>query len=223
MKRASKLFSEEDRKRIGQAVAGAEGKTSAEIVPVVAASSGRYDRAEDIVGLWVGLIAVSIVWVLFQDVWAGDWGETVLAVNLPIVLGLMASGWLLGVLIADQFGWLRRLFTPRKQMKEEVEQAARRAFYDSRVHHTKGSTGVLIYVSLFEHVAVVLADQTVTEKLGQEKLDAFCLELTAELRQRKYTDAFCNTISKIGIALAETLPRQDGDHNELADALVLVD
>jgi putative membrane protein len=223
MKRASKLFSEDDRKRIGQAVADAEAKTSAEIVPAVVTASGRYDRAEDIVGLWVGLIAVSVVWALFQDVWEGDWGETVLAVSLPIVLGLIASGWLLGVLIADQFGWLRRLFTPRKQMKEEVEQAARRAFYDSRVHHTKGSTGVLIYVSLFEHVAVVLADQTVTEKLGQEKLDAFCHDLTAELRQRKYTDAFCNTISKVGIALAEVAPRQDGDHNELADALVVMD
>jgi putative membrane protein len=223
MKRASKLFSDDDRKRIGQAVADAEAKTAAEIVPVVATASGRYDRAEDIVGLWVGLIAVSAVWVLFQDVWAGDWGETVLAVNLPIVVGLMASGWLLGVLIADQFGWLRRLFTPRKQMKEEVEQAARRAFYDSRVHHTKGSTGVLIYISLFEHVAVVLADQTVTEKLGQEKLDAFCQDLTTELRQRKYTDAFCNTIGNVGIALAEVLPRQDADHNELADALVLMD
>ena len=47
-------FSDEQRRAVAQAVAEAEGKTSAEIVPVVATASGRYDRAEDIVGLWTG-------------------------------------------------------------------------------------------------------------------------------------------------------------------------
>ncbi len=49
MKRASKLFDIEQRQRIEQAVVEAESKSSCEIVPVVATSSGRYDRPEDII------------------------------------------------------------------------------------------------------------------------------------------------------------------------------
>lgn len=223
MKKASKLFSEDDRKRIAQSVESAEGKTSAEIVPVVATSSGRYDRSEDVVGLWIGVIALVVVWVIFQDTKPGEWGSTQLVISLPIVLGIVVGGWLLGVFIANHVPWLRRLFTPRKELREEVEQGARRSFFDSRVHHTAGSTGILVYVSLFEHVAVVLADQQITEKLGQEKLDEFCKEMTSALKERKYTEAFCNTIEKVGAALGEVLPRQSDDQNELENALVVID
>ena len=223
MKKASKLFSEDDRKRIAEAVQTAEGKTSAEIVPVVATSSGRYDRSEDVVGLWIGVIALVVAWIAFQDSYADDWGETKFVISLPITLGIVVGGWLLGVFVANHVGWLRRLFTPRRELRAETEQAARKAFFDSRVHHTAGSTGVLIYVSLFEHVAVVLADQQVTEKLGQEKLDGFRTELTGVLKTGKYTDAFCKTIEDIGSALGEVLPRAEDDKNELEDALVVID
>lgn len=223
MKKASSLFSDEDRAKIRGAVAEAEGKTSAEIVPVVATSSGRYDRAEDIVGLWIGLAALSIVWVVFQDARPSEWSGTSLVINLPIVIAIVVGGWLVGIFVANHVAWLRRLFTPRRELREEVEEGAHKAFFDSRVHHTEGATGLLIYVSLFEHVAMVIADREVTEKLGQEKLDELCAELTGELKKREYTQAFCKTIKDAGEALGKVLPRQDDDKNELEDALVTLD
>jgi putative membrane protein len=223
MKRASKLFSQDDHKAVTDAVKQAESLTSAEIIPVVTTASGRYDRAEDIVGLWLGLGALAVVWLLFQDTRMGDWSGVNLVINLPIVIGVVFGGWVAGVVIANRIGWLRRLFTPRRELREEVEQGARKAFFDSRVHHTQGATGVLIYVSLFEHVAVVLADREVTEKLGQEKLDALCKDLTGALAGRRYTEAFVNTIGEAGKALGAVLPRQDDDKNELDDALVVID
>lgn len=223
MKRASKLFSQDDHKAITEAVVQAESKTSAEIMPVVATASGRYDRAEDIVGLWIGLGALAIVWFLFQGTTESEWSGVSLVVNLPIVIGIVFAGWLVGVFVANHVPWLRRLFTLRKELRAEVEQGARKAFFDSRVHHTAGATGVLIYVSLFEHVATVLADKEVTEKLGQEKLVQFCSELTTALAKGEYTEAFTKTIEDIGAALGEVLPRQSDDKNELEDALVVLD
>ena len=223
MKRASKLFSQDDHKAITDAVVQAESKTSAEIMPVVATASGRYDRAEDIVGLWVGLGVLSVAWLLFQGTTESEWSGVSLVINLPIAIGIVFGGWLVGVFVANHVPWLRRLFTLRKELRQEVEQGARRAFFDSRVHHTAGATGVLIYVSLFEHVAVVLGDREVTEKLGQEKLEQFCKDLTKALANGKYTDAFTKTITDIGAALEEVLPRQNNDKNELQDALVVID
>jgi putative membrane protein len=66
MKRASKLLSDSDRKKISEAVAEAEKTTSGEIVTTIATSSGRYDRAEDIFGLLVGLVSLGLCWMWFQ-------------------------------------------------------------------------------------------------------------------------------------------------------------
>ncbi len=75
MQRASTLFSEQQKQQIAQAVAQAESATSAEIIPAVASASGRYDRGEDLVGLWLGLAAMIVVWtVLPESPDAGSWG-----------------------------------------------------------------------------------------------------------------------------------------------------
>ena len=223
MKRASNLFSQDDHKAITDAVMQAESKTSAEIMPVVATSSGRYDRAEDIVGLWLGLVVLCVVWLLFQDTTESEWSGVSQVISLPIVVGIVFGGWLVGIFVANHVAWVRRLFVLPTELRQEVEHGARKAFFDSRVHHTAGATGVLIYVSLFEHVAVVLGDREVTEKLGQEKLTKFCKDLTSELAKGKYTEAFTKTIEEIGTALGEVLPRKDEDKNELEDALVVLD
>jgi putative membrane protein len=223
MARASRLFTEADHRRVTEAVIQAESKTTAEIIPVVASSSGRYDRAEDMVGLWCGLLAVSIAWGWAQGVEVSEWGVPTLKLGLPSILGLMVGGWLLGVVLAHLSGVLRRLFTPRSEQRAEVERAARQAFFDRRVHHTQASSGLLVYVSLLEHMAVVLADEQVQEKLGQQRLDALCSELVARLRKGAHTEALCHAIEQAGLALAEVLPRQSADRNELADALVVLD
>jgi putative membrane protein len=222
MQSASRLFTEEDHRRVTEAVVRAEAGTQAEIVPVIATASGRYDRAEDIVGLWLGLIALSVAWWLLQGVEPSEWGVPQPILGLPSVVGLVVGGWLVGVLLAHLSGGLRRLFTPRGEQKAEVERAAREAFFDRRVHHTEGRSGLLLYVSLFEHMAVVLADAQVMEKLGQPKLDALCATLVAELRKGRPTDALCQTIEQAGLALAEALPSQNQKRNEISDALVVL-
>lgn len=225
MQRASDLFSDEQRKRVEQAVIDAEATTSAEIVPVVAGASGHYDRPEDIVGLWAALIAVVIFWVTFPrtDIPPGDWSGMpgyleVLALIVVAVIAFVA-----GTVIASRVAWLRRLFTSEKQMRQEVSGRARQVFFDKRVHHTGGATGLLIYVSLFEHIAVVLADQEILDKLGQVAVDELCAKLTEDLHTGNLPDAICATIEQARIRLSEALPRAEGDINELHDALVLLD
>ena len=79
-------------------------------------------------------------------------------------------------------------------MRDEVAARARAVFFDSRVHHTAGNTGLLIYVSLYERMAAVLADQSIVDKLGQDALDELCAALTKKLRDLHPADAICQTI-----------------------------
>ena len=225
MKRASDLINEEQRKQVERAVVEAEAKTSCEIVPVVATESGRYDRPEDMIGLWLAILAALTIWLVLPR----QLGETGSWDSLPIYVGLltMVAGivvaFIAGASIGSRIGWLRRLFTPRKQMQEEVFARARETFFDKRIHHTSGSAGMLIYVSLFEHIAVVLGDQAILDKLGQAFLDQLCRQLTEGLRHGESSDAICSVIAEAGRQLSGPFPRSTGDVNELHDALVVID
>lgn len=225
MRRASQCFTDEDRRRIQQTVADAESKTAAEIVPVVATASGRYDRPEDLVGLWLGLAAMIAVWLFVpEDAGdAGSWG------GVPPVLkglGMVAAvmvGFFVGALAGSRIGWLRRIFTPRGQMHEELMARARQVFFDQRVRRTAGGTGLLLYVSLYERMAAVLGDQAVLEKLGQPALDELCKHLTDGLRRSPPAEALTATIRAAGDRLAPALPRAANDANELPDGVITVD
>ena len=106
MKKIQALFSEQQIQQIEQAISRAEKKTSGEIVPVVAFSSGRYDRSEDLFGFFFALLLLSATWLLFQGVnvvsdnwnWAAE-----LNLTLSVVLIILLVGFFLGVLLASYF------------------------------------------------------------------------------------------------------------------------
>ena len=225
MKPASSLFNDQARERVNQAIAQAESKTSAEVVPVVATASGRYDRPEDIVGLWLGIIALVATWLALPAASAdpGSWGGFPLWQKIACVAAAVILGFVVGAVVASRVGWLRRLFTPRKQMREEVESSARRVFFDSRVHRTAGATGLLVYVSLYERMAVVIADEAIVKGLGQPAIEELARQLTDRLKSASPTEAICQTVASAGDRLGSVLPRAQDDVNELPDGLVTID
>ena len=185
MKQASNIFNSQQRQQVEQAITEAESATSCEIVPVVASASGRYDRAEDIIGLWLAVIAAAAVWLMFPRSLneTGSWSATPWYVGLIVMVAAVIIAFVVGAIAGSRIEWLRRLFVSRQEMQETVAARASQVFFDKRVHHTEGATGLLIYVSLMESTAVVLGDQTVLEKFGQKFLDDLCQMLTQAMRQ----------------------------------------
>jgi putative membrane protein len=227
VQRASSVFSESDRRRLNALVRQAEMGTSAEIVPVVATASGRYDRAEDLMGLWLGvglMIVVSVWWPSpAASIDAGSWGTDPAVMQIIKLTITMVVGFLLGAILGARVSWLRRLFTPARQTTDEVKRAAQAVFFDQRIHHTQSGGGLLIYLSLFEHTAVILADRKVLAALGQPVLDELCGALVQQVRTGNLTEALCQTIQAAGNKLMTVMPAQQDDVNELSDALVTID
>ena len=108
-------------------------------------------------------------------------------------------------------------------MNEEVLSRAQETFFNKNIHHTESSTGLLIYVSLFERFAVILGDQNVVQELGQDTLDQLCNQLTTDFKEGNATEAICKAIGDAGDFLSGPLPQQADDTNELQDTLVLLD
>jgi len=220
---ASKLFSAEDRKAVSVAVAEAEKKTSAEIVPVVATASDRYERAEDLIGLVGALVAVASTWTLFQPSHA-DWENTPeLTLRLPIVLGMILVGWILGVLVAKVCPWLKRLAVSRATMTARSLIAAHQAFDSLHAHKTAGGTGVVIYLSLFEHRVCVWADRTISAKIPETEWKDITESLVKALRDGKARDGLIDAIRRCGDVLAKHFPIQPSDVNELPNELRVLD
>ncbi|WP_221435545.1 TPM domain-containing protein [Algisphaera agarilytica] len=217
-------FDEQDVQRVNTAIGEVEEITSAEIVCVAAASSGRYDRAEDIFGLLLGMIAAGLVWIFLPDAvpggdtWAGYTPTTKIAFMALAVLG----GFVLGTVWASHAWPLRRPFVPKSEQRENVSHAASAAFFDQSLHHTRAGTGLLIYLSMDERRAVILADEAVLEALSQTTLDTLCRDLTKLLAETDAAEALCQTIRRAGQHL-EALPRDEDDTNEHPNTLVLID
>ncbi|GEM_PF-1078406 len=203
---------------------------SLETLPDLSAPARRWLRYIEIVTVTIFTCEYILrffvaVWLLFpQQVGdAGSWGGTSLLVGVLTMIAAVAVAFVAGAIIGSQVGWLRRLYIPRQQLLDEVAARAREVFFDKRVHHTASATGMLIYVSLYEHTAIVLGDQEVLDKLGQTFLDGLCKQLTEGFHQHNPTDTLCSVIAAAGTQLSEPLPRAAGDVNELHDTLILID
>jgi putative membrane protein len=226
MKPASQFFSEDERRSIASAVAEAERKTSGEIVPVVAAASGRYDRAEDLSGVVVALAALALAWILFQDVRPvrGDWASgPVLALGLVPLLLIAAGGFILGTAAATLQPVLRLPFVTEREMRAEVERSAAEAFHRFRVRKTAGATGILLYVSLYERMVRVLGDDAISEKLDQKEWDAVRDLIIEGIRAGRAAEGLSRAILRSGELLGLHFPIRPGDVNEIRNELRFID
>jgi putative membrane protein len=223
MQAATAFLTKDELTDIEQAVATAESKTSVEIVPVLASVSGRYDRAEDLAGLWLGILLMVVLWIVWpvHPPEPGDWGAS-LPLNYLGWIAALVGGFLLGAWICARTPLLRRLLTPRQELAAEVQRRAREVFFDQRIHHTSGGTGVLIYVSVFERTVCILADETAIKALPDGEIARLCSALTRQLGQSP-ASGLKECIASLGDQLAGPLPRDGQNRDELGNAVVLID
>ena len=112
MQRPAERFTGSDRQQVAAAVAAAESQTSAEIVPVIAAASGRYDRAEDLVGLWTAVALMALVWALWSIEFPepDGWDDPSNKWQLIALVASVLIGFSAGAAAATRIDWLRRIF-----------------------------------------------------------------------------------------------------------------
>lgn len=208
MTKASTFFTPAEQERIVAAVRAAESRTSGEIVPLIIDASYDYPRAEIIGG---GSFAMGVALLL---AWA--FGNSSEWVFLPLFIAFyLPCKWLIRFTPA-----LKRLLISPTEMAVEVEERAMVAFVEHGLHHTRGETGILILVSLFEHRVHVLADRGINARVATGTWDEIVAGVTAGMRDGRACDALCLAIGRCGDLLAEPFPRRGDDSDELPNLII---
>jgi putative membrane protein len=209
-----RFFSAADHAAIEAAVREVEARSAGEIVPYAVERSDRYARA-----LWsaatLGALAASLVAALGR--WAGDlWGVPVaLWIALPPATGA-ALGWLAALVLPA----VRRALVPAEVLAERVHQRATQAFLEEEVFRTRERTGILIFVSLFEHRVVVLADRGLDGRIAPREWEDVVAGIVAGIRRGQPGPALAEGIRRCASLAAQIPPRPD-DRDELSGQLRL--
>jgi len=226
MKSASQIFTKEEITNIETTIAEVEKQTSGEVVPVIATSSGRYDRAEDLFGFLLSLVVLGISWMWFQDIntsintWTHN---SVFNLNLFTMITILIISFFIGMGLASHFPLLRLPLISTQEMQEEVEGSARETFQRLKIRNTNNAAGILIYVSLYEHRVHIIGDDTISAKLSQSDWQAVCDTIISGFKNNTPAQGLHDGILTCGELLSLHFPITPDDKNELANTLHFID
>jgi putative membrane protein len=197
-----------DETRISQAIAVAEKNTSGEIVAVVAAQSDSYAYAPV---LWAALLALVVPWpFIVYTWWPVQWIYLLQLIVFAAVAALLTFG-----------GWRHRL-VPRAVKHQHAHGRAVEQFLVQNLHTTEGRTGVLIFVSVAERYAEILADKGIHARVPQTTWQAIIDDLTRAIGRDETADGFVKAIEQTGDILAKHFPPGSADMHALPNHLIVL-
>jgi putative membrane protein len=221
-------LSADDHQRISAAVASAEAHTSGEIVTILTQQSDGY---ADVALAWSALVSFTAIVVLslFPDFylglfdrvtgsWANDWtpGEIF---ALAATVGILKF---VGMLLLQLWQPLKFFLIPGLIKSARSRARALTCFKVGAERRTQIRTGILIYLSMREHRAEIVADETIAGLVGGAEWEEAMAAMLQHIRDGRIADGMIAAIEKVGQVLALHFPRADDDTNELPDRLIEV-
>lgn len=202
------LLSEAELQHVAQAIARAERHTDAEIVTVLAS---RADDYAYIPLLWASLAALVIPGLL-------NYGMVLMGPH-----ELLIAQWVVFIVLALVFRVpaITTRLIPHHVRRWRAGNLARRQFLEQNLHHTRGETGMLIFVSEAERYVEILVDRGIRARLPDATWEPVIATFTEHVRRGETLQGFLKSIESCGALLAEHLPATS-DRNDLPNRLIVL-
>lgn len=219
------ILSEADNKRISDAVARAESKTSGEIVTAIIRESSDYAIHELIAALFGGFIFYTVSLIFYGNIasflertfWS--YGETWPAVFIGITTILFIG---LLYLLANIEG-VDRLIVPAKTISRKVHRRAMLFFGEAGLFDTKDRTGILIFISLREKRVELIADKGINDKVAKDTWNDVVDNLVSDIKEGKMVGGLVQAVETCGDRLIEHFPIEPDDENELSNEVRILE
>ena len=206
------LLSGSDLESIQKATAEAESLTGGEIVPyiverVVERDEGRWRGAT--IGALAGALTAGLAHAI-----GGHWGGSgVWWITLPTLAGA-GFGYLVAGLDA-----IARMLIPEDKLDRMASMRAEAAFLEEEVFATRDRSGILVFLALFEHRAIILADEGIHRAVPKGEWQHLVDDLVGGIKAGRALQELCDVIGRCGELLAKyEVTRRADDEDELADA-----
>ena len=200
------MISQAEKTRIIEAITVAEAKTAGEIFCVIAHASSGYSLVPI---AWAALVALAApAPMIYLTTWPA---------GLIYLVQLAAF-----VVTAAVFSLpaIRFRVVPNQAMRERAHVEAMRQFLAQGMHLTEHRTGVLVFVSVAEHYAEIVADSGINAKVApavwQDAVDA----AVAAIREGRIGDGLVAAVERCGAVLAEHFPPGAINRDEVPNKVV---
>jgi putative membrane protein len=200
------MISQAEKARITDAIRAAEARTAGEIFCVIA----RYSSDYRLVPLaWAAALALVVpAPLIYFTLWPAAviyLVQLVVFIAAALVLSLPA---------------IRFHIVPRRTQHERAHAEAMRQFFAQGLHQTENRTGVLIYASLAERYAEIVADAGIHAKVTSQVWDQAIAALVQGMREGRPGDGFVAAVERCGAVLAAHFPPGALNRDELPNKLV---
>jgi putative membrane protein len=199
-------LSDADRARVVAAIREAEAQTSGEIYCVMAQACSEY-RVVPLA--WSALVALAVPLPL---IYLTQWPASIIYFLQLAAFGLCFVGL--------SHPNVRYRIVPRRMKQDRAHAEALRQFAAHGLHQTERRTGVLIFVSVAERHAQIVADAGIDRKVEPDAWDAAVKALIAGMKDGRAADGFVAAIDQCTRVLAVHFPPGALDRNELPNAIV---
>jgi putative membrane protein len=215
-----------DHALVTAAVADAEQHTSGEIVTIVNDLSDHY---EDVRMAWASAVAFIALatYATIPDFYIGlingllgGWGhEYTTGEFTALLLTAVALKWI-GTWFILKWISLRLALTPKAIKLARVRRRAISLFKVGTESKTLGRTGILLYLSMKEHRAEIVADEAIASKVAPEVWGDAMVALLKHVKAGNPGAGVAAAVAQMGVVLAEHFPKGCENPNELPDRLI---
>ena len=219
-------LTEADHEKVSKAIAAAEATTDGEIVAVASPLSDSY---HDVALHWALLVLIGTIAIFaafpdvlhfWREVLLGAWRpEPTLRELLTLLLVLSVAKFTIALFLLKWMP-LRLALTPGATKSRRVRRRAVALFKAAAERRTENRAGILIYLSMGEHRAEIVADEAITKVTSPETWGEALASLIADVRDDRPGDGICAAVQQIGIVLSEHFPKTSANPNEIPDKLI---
>ena len=201
------MISDADHARITAAIHDAEQGTVGEIVCVLARGSSAYVH---VAALWAAGVALAAPWpLLLVTQWSAQ------------RVFLCQIGIFVLALLLFSSAPVRARLVPRSVQRARAHREAAEQFLSRGMTRTRARCGVMIFVSIAERYARIIADDGIAAKVHDDEWKGAVDILLGHMRRDEIANGFVATIERCGAILAQKAP-PTGERDGLPDRLYVL-
>ncbi len=200
------MISASDKARISAAIRAAEARTAGEIFCVIARQSDDYRH-------------VPLVWAAAVALFAPLPTMWLTRLDAPTVYLVQLASFLFMAIVLSRPA-LRLHIVPRRASQERAHAEAMRQFFAQGLDRTAQRTGVLIFASVAERYAEIVADTAIHQQVDSKVWDCAVDALVSAIKAGRPADGFVAAIEQCGAVLALHFPPGALERDELPNRLV---